>query len=153
MPGRITGLSRATRCALMLRAADDAGRVRCVYCQRLLLLKRAPGTGAGMRAATVDHVLPRCLGGRTEPRNMVAACASCNRRKWDDTLESFLTQPGCREGVESRVAAQLRAPLDLEKGRAMARELYPRPVTAARLAARLAEFDVYAADAACEVFQ
>lgn len=153
MPGRITGLSRATRCALMLRAADDAGRVRCVYCRRMLLLKRAPGTGPGMRAATVDHVVPRCLGGRTEPGNMVAACASCNRRKWNDPLEIFLAQPGCRDGVEARIAAQLSAPLDLKKGRAMARELYPRPMTAARRAARRAAFDVYAADAACEVFQ
>lgn len=30
---------------------------------------------------TVDHVMPRCQGGRTEWTNVVVACSSCNSKK------------------------------------------------------------------------
>jgi len=36
---------------------------------------------------TIDHVLPRSRGGRTEWENVVIACASCNRRKGNRTPE------------------------------------------------------------------
>lgn len=36
---------------------------------------------------TIDHVLPRHLGGRHIWNNVVAACASCNHRKGGRTLE------------------------------------------------------------------
>lgn len=39
----------------------------CVYC--------------GDEATAVDHVFPRCIGGITVERNLVAACKSCNSRK------------------------------------------------------------------------
>lgn len=32
-------------------------------------------------ATVADHVLPAALGGRNEPSNLQAACASCNRKK------------------------------------------------------------------------
>jgi 5-methylcytosine-specific restriction endonuclease McrA len=32
---------------------------------------------------TIDHIVPRSRGGKTEWTNCVAACASCNRRKAD----------------------------------------------------------------------
>jgi len=35
---------------------------------------------------TFDHVKPRSAGGRTEWRNVVAACPDCNRRKGNKTL-------------------------------------------------------------------
>lgn len=43
----------------------------CQYCRR-------PGRGTQM---TVDHVVPRSLGGTATWDNLVAACAPCNRRK------------------------------------------------------------------------
>lgn len=46
---------------------------RCGYC-------------AG-RAATIDHIVPRCRGGRNTWSNTVAACGACNQRKGDLTLE------------------------------------------------------------------
>jgi 5-methylcytosine-specific restriction endonuclease McrA len=47
----------------------------CVYCGFV-------GTG---RELTIDHVLPRSRGGRTEWANVAAACAPCNRKKGDRT--------------------------------------------------------------------
>ena len=48
-------------------------RYRCAYC--------------GRAADTVDHVLPRCLGGRTTWLNTVAACGPCNGAKAGRTPE------------------------------------------------------------------
>lgn len=42
--------------------------VRCRYC------------GADDRL-TIDHVVPRCQGGRDDESNLVVACRSCNSRK------------------------------------------------------------------------
>ena len=49
---------------------------RCVYC----------GTAAGRM--TLDHVVPRSKGGRSEWDNVVTACAPCNLRKGDRPLET-----------------------------------------------------------------
>ena len=43
-------------------------------------------------ASTVDHILPRCRGGRNTWANTVAACSGCNQRKGDRTpVEAGLT--------------------------------------------------------------
>ena len=47
----------------------------CQYCGRLL----PPAD------LTLDHVLPRCRGGKTTWDNVVAACKPCNHRKNDRT--------------------------------------------------------------------
>jgi 5-methylcytosine-specific restriction endonuclease McrA len=43
----------------------------------------------GQRASylTIDHVIPRRLGGRHTWENLVAACSSCNHRKGGRTIE------------------------------------------------------------------
>ena len=48
---------------------------RCVYC----------GTSGGR--LTLDHVVPRSRGGESVWENVVTACAPCNHRKGDRTLE------------------------------------------------------------------
>jgi len=47
----------------------------CQYCGRSL-----PSA-----ELTLDHVLPRCRGGKTTWENVVASCKSCNHRKGDRT--------------------------------------------------------------------
>lgn len=47
----------------------------CVYC----------GASGTLRELTIDHVLPRSRGGRTEWSNVVSACSKCNRDKGDRT--------------------------------------------------------------------
>lgn len=49
----------------------------CVYC--------------GVEANSVDHVIPRSLGGPSTIDNLVPACRECNTRKGDMPLEGFLS--------------------------------------------------------------
>jgi len=49
----------------------------CQYC----------GAQPGAHALTLDHVLPRARGGRTEWLNIVTACTPCNAAKADRTPE------------------------------------------------------------------
>ncbi|MCM0018527.1 MAG: HNH endonuclease [Tagaea sp.] len=62
---------------------------RCFYCATPLSL-RNPGDlrraaqaerSAAIRSATIDHVVPRSMGGTDEPINRVLACAPCNYDK------------------------------------------------------------------------
>jgi hypothetical protein len=52
--------------------------LRCHYCHKenLKLKSQDPEW-----LATIDHVVPRALGGRDHPSNYVVACQSCNERK------------------------------------------------------------------------
>ncbi len=59
-----------SRRALLLR-----DNFTCQYC----------GIQPGRENLTIDHVIPRSRGGRTEWENVVAACAPCNRRKGNKT--------------------------------------------------------------------
>lgn len=52
-------------------------RFECQYCTRPLSL----------REGTIDHVLPRSKGGKTEYMNCVTACKLCNSRKDNKTPE------------------------------------------------------------------
>jgi 5-methylcytosine-specific restriction endonuclease McrA len=61
---------------------------RCAYCGRALT----------MGTATLEHVLPRCRGGRTTLENIVAACWTCNCRKDDLTPD----EAGMRLMVQPR---------------------------------------------------
>ena len=49
----------------------------CWYCRSVL----------NLATATLDHVIPRSLGGPDSPRNLVAACHSCNQKKRDSVLK------------------------------------------------------------------
>jgi 5-methylcytosine-specific restriction endonuclease McrA len=53
--------------------ARDGGR--CVYC--------------GGVATSIDHVVPRCRGGRHEWANVVSACRRCNHVKADRTVSDL----------------------------------------------------------------
>jgi 5-methylcytosine-specific restriction endonuclease McrA len=52
-------------------------RHRCQYCGQ----RFSPGV------LTLDHILPRCRGGRDTFENLVACCTGCNRKKGDKLLE------------------------------------------------------------------
>jgi 5-methylcytosine-specific restriction endonuclease McrA len=55
----------------------------CQYC----------GAQPGVRAITIDHVVPRSQGGASSWTNCVAACIKCNVRKADRTLEQAGMRP------------------------------------------------------------
>lgn len=81
---------------------------RCQYC----------GVDLPARDLTLDHVLPRCQGGKTSWTNVVAACTPCNRRKGRDTPEEagmpLITKPRRPRWLAPKVMtmgkAQLPAP-------------------------------------------
>lgn len=108
--GLVAGLSRAMRCAVYLR-----GGFRCAYCGVKLAIGACLGNP---HAATIDHVVPVDKGGLTVPANLVPACAACNTRKGSKTL--------LRWRGSARKPVQCRRAVDLVRGRALARFLYPR---------------------------
>jgi 5-methylcytosine-specific restriction endonuclease McrA len=76
---------RSTSRKISRRALFARDGWRCVYC----------GTAAGRM--TLDHVVPRSRGGESVWDNVVTACAPCNLRKGDRSLEvtgmSMRTKP------------------------------------------------------------
>lgn len=70
---------------------------RCQYCARFF----AP------RDLTLDHVVPRCLGGKTTWTNVVAACVDCNRKKGHESPEQagmpLLNRPSRPQWLAPRV--------------------------------------------------
>ena len=70
---------RLTRLAIYLR--DD---FRCCYCNADL--RHAPTGGI-----TLDHVIPRCLGGSSNAENLVTACEPCNARRRNRLLSEYAT--------------------------------------------------------------
>lgn len=85
-------------------AVIDRGGDVCVYC------------GAEGGEMTVDHVVPRVLGGSSASTNLVCACRVCNVTKGDWELDLFAERLRRERGVDpaalmQRVAAQLARPL------------------------------------------
>jgi HNH endonuclease len=82
---------------------------------RLAVLCRDMHTCAycGKRAATVDHVYPRVLGGKSNFENVVACCEACNRSKGERTLDEckMRIRPGVKRKppCSREVAGQRRA--------------------------------------------
>ena len=65
---------RAVQRKISRRALFARDGWRCAYC----------GTGGRL---TLDHVVPRSRGGQSVWENVVTACATCNHRKGNRTLE------------------------------------------------------------------
>jgi 5-methylcytosine-specific restriction endonuclease McrA len=53
--------------------------MRCWYC----------GGTVGRGQWTRDHQEPKCLGGTTDPDNLVLACRKCNEEKADRGVEAY----------------------------------------------------------------
>jgi 5-methylcytosine-specific restriction endonuclease McrA len=66
---------RAVQRKISRRALFARDGWRCVYC------------GDGHGRLTLDHVVPRSRGGQSVWENVVTACAPCNHRKGDRTVE------------------------------------------------------------------
>ena len=83
--GRKVGLNRKN---VLMR-----DNYRCQYCGRML----------SVYAATMDHLLPLCRGGRNAWENIVAACRPCNHRKGNRTPEEAGMMPETQPWVPTRV--------------------------------------------------
>jgi len=58
----------------------------CAYCEADL--HRGPPIWV-----TLDHVVPRCAGGHSQPSNMALACSPCNRDKGDTVPAGHKARP------------------------------------------------------------
>ena len=69
--------SRTTRLRERLWARQSG---RCHYCDQLMTMRHydARGHDVGPTDATIEHLVPRALGGSNELPNLVAACRRCN---------------------------------------------------------------------------
>ena len=72
--------------ARIKRRVHLRARSRCEYC-----LMNARLQGATFH---VEHIVPRCKGGTSEPRNLALACPTCNFHKADQTHATDLSSDG-----------------------------------------------------------
>jgi len=80
MPAVVRLLARAPRATrppkFQRKTLFERDEWRCQYC----------GDTLTRRAATVDHLVPRCKGGKTSWSNCVTACLRCNKNKGHKSL-------------------------------------------------------------------
>jgi 5-methylcytosine-specific restriction endonuclease McrA len=55
---------------------------KCFYCGKQLFLKNIKKS----REVTLDHLIPRSMGGTTKRDNLVVACNNCNQWKGDTSF-------------------------------------------------------------------
>lgn len=96
-------LDSVIRLAIYMR--DD---FKCAYCRRLLTHTACPFD------LTIDHLLPRALGGDHSIKNLVTACRSCNSRKG---ARSWLTW--ATKAQRKRIIKQRRRVLPTKKAAAI----------------------------------
>lgn len=87
----------------------------CVYCGKGLQLVLRD------RTRTLDHLLPRSLGGTNAPENLACCCLSCNVRKAGRSFAAYVAtlSAEARASAERRLAAAQQALRDLRVFRAI----------------------------------
>lgn len=68
-----------------LAAAQDN---KCYYCGTLTTLEQRK-----INSATIEHLIPRSLGGTNRIENLVMCCASCNSLRGNLPIEDFIYPP------------------------------------------------------------
>lgn len=74
---------------LRMRVLDD-GCWQCYICKCILHEWETPGVVKTGREATLDHLVPKCRGGRTDYHNLRACCFNCNNQKSDKSAKEFI---------------------------------------------------------------
>jgi hypothetical protein len=67
---------KITKLLFSRKAVLKRDRYTCQYCTK------------AFKIGTIDHIIPRSLGGQSTFTNCVAACFPCNKKKADKPLES-----------------------------------------------------------------
>lgn len=83
----------------------------CIYC----------GANEGETMLTLDHVLPRELGGTHDGENLVTCCFSCNSSKQDVSMRAWFQALRDRDidttKLSSRIRKHLARPIDINLGK------------------------------------
>jgi hypothetical protein len=61
----------------------------CVWC-----MNQPTEQGSGNRSGTIEHVLPKSLGGKNGHDNIAHACASCNSKRSSTGIVQFMIEKG-----------------------------------------------------------
>lgn len=70
-----------------INALIERDGLTCFYCEReLMTVEEAERFPRAHTVPTLDHLLPRSLGGSNDLSNLVLACPSCNTKKGDHVL-------------------------------------------------------------------
>jgi hypothetical protein len=103
---------------LAVYARDDW---HCLACRVALRWQKGRGkwTDCRAKAASLDHVVPKVLGGSNDPTNLITLCVSCNSSRADALLELW------RPDLVDVALVQTSTPIDRALGRALAAELDP----------------------------
>lgn len=76
---RQNGLCHWCQCPILQFTLEQV--LHCIKLTRNSIYLEENGEIKRYQQATVDHIIPVRDGGNNEPENLVAACASCNRRR------------------------------------------------------------------------
>lgn len=117
------------------------------------------GRARGVKWTTLDHLLPRSLGGGMVGENTTLACEACNWKKGSDTHDEFCRAPGCPlRGRATRALAAADEEREWQTRRARAAEFRRvmsaaavREVAALRARDTEALVDCLAVGCGCEV--
>lgn len=76
------------RKSFLTEEINKHGKLTCFYCKRSDLKLKAKKRS---QQATVDHLIPKSLGGHASDKtNFVVCCNSCNQKKGSATPDNFL---------------------------------------------------------------
>lgn len=78
-------LRKSVNNAILRTRLAEAQNWRCAYCGIKCTDEREIG-----HSATIEHIVPRSIGGRDVWENMVMACKNCNSNRSSVPLEDFL---------------------------------------------------------------
>ncbi len=102
----------AKRAALYIRDSWT-----CVYCN----VRIVPRTEKRADTATLDHLLPRELGGGNSVDNLVTCCARCNSSKQDKSVRAFIAH--VRENTSDEIAQGISQRIRNAKRRSLTKDL------------------------------
>jgi len=92
----------------------------CAYCGRGPRAKRNPKQA--QLILTLDHLMPRSLGGDNSAANLVTACFSCNSARGNRSVADYAPA-----GAQERIAWLIEQPLDLDLGKSIIASLKGSP--------------------------
>lgn len=62
----------------------------CFYCKAKTVFHNSTAfEPMPLNAATIDHIVPKCIGGSNSNLNLVTACFSCNQNKQHSSDQMF----------------------------------------------------------------
>jgi hypothetical protein len=81
-----------------MNTAFESGARRCPCCDVQLVWKANPGNQQ-RNLATVDHIVPRSMGGADSAENMFVMCRMCNHTRATECFVKFVTERGVSKSL------------------------------------------------------